>query len=157
MKDEKDEEGSKGGGCYVLGTFDDIFIAMVALKVTPEVALKFTKLGVAPLGSWPLGNDATRTELVLREIRWWISFLIIQLFLFALIYGIRKHYQDSVIVMQSICFYMGASQIWFKMIIFKTQSFRLQVNLISLFLCHLDVPLREIEIKKGIKKEIKKK
>ncbi|KAK2585687.1 hypothetical protein KPH14_010302 [Odynerus spinipes] len=100
---------------------------MVALKVTPETALKFTKLGVAPLGSWPTATNAKKSELVLREIRWWMSFLIILSFLLASIYGIRKHYQDSVIVMESICFCMGSLQIWIKMMILRSQSSRLQM------------------------------
>ncbi|KAI4500515.1 hypothetical protein M0802_004477 [Mischocyttarus mexicanus] len=100
---------------------------MLVPKVTPECALKFTKLGVSPLGSWPPPINATKRELIFREIRWWISFLIILLFLFAEIYGIREHYQDSVIVTQSICFCMGSSQIWIKMIILKSQSSILQM------------------------------
>ncbi|XP_047369092.1 uncharacterized protein LOC124956829 [Vespa velutina] len=96
-------------------------------KLTPEYALKFTKLSVSPMGTWPSTLKSTKRELIFREIRWWISFLIILSFIFAEIRGIREHYHNSVIVTQSICFFMGSMQIWIKMIIFKCQSMRLKM------------------------------
>nr|KAF7394355.1 hypothetical protein H0235_016950 [Vespula pensylvanica] len=100
---------------------------MLVPKFTPERALKFTKLSVSPLGFWPASFNATKSELIFREIRWWISFLIILSFIFAEIYGIRKHYQDSMIVTQSICFCMGSSQVLIKIVIFKIQSTRFKI------------------------------
>lgn len=98
------------------------------IKVTPEMALKFTKFSVIIMGCWPPPLNATKRQLLLRDVYWWTAFVTALLLLLALINGIYEYREDASITVQTTCILAGVSQMCTKMLVLRNQRWTLQVN-----------------------------
>ncbi|XP_043500819.1 odorant receptor 30a-like [Polistes fuscatus] len=80
------------------------------LSVTPNTALKFTKLSVIIMGCWPPPLNATKKQLLLRDVYWWSTLVIALLLILALINGIFEYRHNTLITVQTTCILAGVSQ-----------------------------------------------
>ncbi|XP_035728639.1 odorant receptor 30a-like [Vespa mandarinia] len=94
--------------------------------ITPETALKFTKMSVIIMGCWPPPLNATKKQLLLRDIYWWTSFLTATFLLLALINGIYEYRQNTLITIQTTCILAGVCQMCIKMLILRKQRWKFQ-------------------------------
>ncbi|KAK2585689.1 hypothetical protein KPH14_010303 [Odynerus spinipes] len=102
------------------------------LKVTPQAALKFTKLSVIIMGCWPPPLNATKKQLFLRDVYWWTSFATALLLLLALINGIYEYRENTSITIQTTCILAGVSQMCTKMIVLRKQRGTLQTIVVEM-------------------------
>ncbi|KAF7381744.1 hypothetical protein HZH68_015617 [Vespula germanica] len=98
----------------------------MVFNITPETALKFTKMSVVIMGCWPPPLNATKKQLLLRDIYWWMSFVIATFLLLALINGIYEHRRNTLIMIQTTCILAGVCQMCIKMVILRKQRWKFQ-------------------------------
>ncbi|KAL2723011.1 odorant receptor 30a-like [Vespula maculifrons] len=111
---------------YMSVEFIVVFLLIMVFNITPETALKFTKMSVVIMGCWPPPLNATKKQLLLRDIYWWMSFVTATFLLLALINGIYEHRRNTLITIQTTCILAGVCQMCIKMVILRKQRWKFQ-------------------------------
>ncbi|XP_076173372.1 uncharacterized protein LOC143149689 [Ptiloglossa arizonensis] len=96
--------------------------------VTPEKAIYFTRLSVALTCCWPLSSTASRGQLLCFKI---IKFLVsVSAFalLLPLLYAIRVHCNDPIILPNVICLTVAVGQILIHVLLCMVHNDRIQVE-----------------------------
>nr|KAF7394357.1 hypothetical protein H0235_016952 [Vespula pensylvanica] len=83
-------------------------------------------MSVVIMGCWPPPLNATKKQLLLRDIYWWMSFVIATFLLLALINGIYEHRRNTLITIQTTCILAGVCQMCIKMVILRKQRWKFQ-------------------------------
>ncbi|KAI4500518.1 hypothetical protein M0802_004480 [Mischocyttarus mexicanus] len=96
------------------------------LNISPNTALKFTKLSVIIMGCWPPPLNATKKQLLLRDVYWWSTFVTALLLVLTLINGIYEYRHNTLITVQTTCILAGVFQVCLKMIIMRIQRWKFQ-------------------------------
>nr|QHN69141.1 odorant receptor 13 [Sirex nitobei] len=97
------------------------------LKVTPEAALNFTKISVRTICSWPPPPDATKLQIILFEVFWWISHLFLVLLALPLMLAVYEYRRNPSILTKTLCEVSAIAQTAIKMAICRGQYNRFQV------------------------------
>ncbi|CAD6202100.1 GSCOCT00013801001.3-RA-CDS [Cotesia congregata] len=96
------------------------------LSVTPEAALRFTKMNVYLVSSWPLSKSISRVTKIWFSIRWWIAFISLLLLFLPLTNSVFVFRKDSLVMVKAACQIGASGQALLKLLICRYQSDRLQ-------------------------------
>ncbi|XP_057328348.1 uncharacterized protein LOC130669446 [Microplitis mediator] len=97
------------------------------LTASPEAALRFTKMNVYLVSSWPPSKSLSRISKIWFNVRWWIAFISILLLFIPLTNGVYVYRNDSLVMVKAACLSSASAQALLKLIICRFQSNRLQL------------------------------
>ncbi|KAK0163138.1 hypothetical protein PV327_006846 [Microctonus hyperodae] len=95
-------------------------------EVTPETAFAFTKLSVNLVLSWPPNKTASKREIIIFHIKWWMLWFNSIFLVIPLIYAAYNDRRDTLLLTKSLCLAVSCSQATIKMLICKIMHNRMQ-------------------------------
>lgn len=106
--------------------YDSYTITMKS-KITLTEVLFIAKISVALICARPPSMNATKFDVILFKILWYISYLNSLLLLLPLLNSIYIYYDDPAIVGKSVCLSCAVLHTMFKMTVCRIQYNRFQV------------------------------
>lgn len=97
-------------------------------KVDPEFAIAYTKLTVTLVCSWPPGRNSSKRDLVVFNVKWWISWLLGIFLVVPLIYAAVVDRKNVLEFTKSLCLAVSCGQCAVKMFFCKLQHRRIKVE-----------------------------
>ncbi|KAH0553536.1 uncharacterized protein LOC123262939 isoform X2 [Cotesia glomerata] len=95
-------------------------------KVDPEFAIAYTKLTVTLVCSWPPGRNSSKRDLVVFNVKWWISWLLGIFLVVPLIYAAVVDRKNVLEFTKSLCLAVSCGQCAVKMFFCKLQNQRIK-------------------------------
>lgn len=111
---------------WQLYAYNNCTIMMIE-KITPVKAIFFTKISVALTCAWPPLPNATKVDVILFKIWWYLCYLCSILLLFPLLSSVYEYRDDPVILAKSVCLSCAVLQVTLKMMICRIRYNRFQV------------------------------
>ncbi|CAD6202098.1 GSCOCT00013804001.3-RA-CDS [Cotesia congregata] len=96
-------------------------------SASPEAAVRFTKMNVYLVSSWPLSKSVSRLSRIWFNIRWWTAFISILLLFLPLTNGVFVYRNDLLVMVKAACLSSASAQALLKLLVCRFQSDRLQL------------------------------
>jgi len=96
-------------------------------KITPIKAILLTKISVILTCAWPPSPNATKFDVILFKVLWYMCYLSSILLLLPLLSSVYEYRDDPVILAKSVCLSCAVLQVTLKMMVCRIQYNRFQV------------------------------
>ncbi|XP_071578784.1 uncharacterized protein [Temnothorax nylanderi] len=96
-------------------------------KITPVKVIFLTKISVALTCAWPPSPNATKFDVTLFKVLWYICYLSSILLLFPLLSSVYEYRDNPVILAKSVCLSCAVLQVTLKMVICRIRYNRFQM------------------------------
>nr|XP_033339143.1 uncharacterized protein LOC117227750 [Megalopta genalis] len=100
----------------------------MGFRVTPRIAIAFTKASVALTCAWPPSLSATKAELLFFKVLWCAAFTSSIGLLLPLFNAICEYYNEPIILGKNVSLFAAVAQVTIKMVVCRLMQQRFRVS-----------------------------
>ncbi|XP_015439488.1 PREDICTED: odorant receptor 30a-like [Dufourea novaeangliae] len=104
----------------------------MGLHVTPEKAIRFTKITVALAFTWPPSINSSNNRLLLFNVLWWAAFVSCLGLLLPLLSAIYVYSNEPVLLGKTVSLFSAVAQVMIKMIVCRLMQKRCYYHVVRL-------------------------